>query len=259
MDGAAGQRILLDSASKREGRSLTLRYPVSSPARKTPVPSSVGARVSSCTRTSTICSRAAYSRAGQALFPRRLSKDWAFLLPIFATLMGEAIRWPAPSSGFLTRRWWQARERNSRRVGAARLARRRETETVRPLALSVLARARERPNAVRALILYPMNALVKDQLARLRKALDSDAARAAMGIGTSGQSYFFRPVYERDACDGFHRPPAVRGQARSCARVGLFRRTSAGFSFDCRHLLPVLYVAIELLRFDDIGFDGITS
>ena len=34
-----------------------------------------------------------------------------------------------------------------------------------------------RPAAVRALVLYPMNALVEDQLTRLRRALDSDPAR----------------------------------------------------------------------------------
>jgi len=36
----------------------------------------------------------------------------------------------------------------------------------------------ERPKAVRALILYPLNALVEDQMSRLRRALDSPAARA---------------------------------------------------------------------------------
>ena len=37
-----------------------------------------------------------------------------------------------------------------------------------------------RPKAVRALILYPMNALVEDQLVRLRKALDSFATLDAV-------------------------------------------------------------------------------
>lgn len=34
-----------------------------------------------------------------------------------------------------------------------------------------------RTAAMRAIILYPMNALVEDQLSRLRKALDSDVIR----------------------------------------------------------------------------------
>lgn len=42
------------------------------------------------------------------------------------------------------------------------------------------ARGESRPAAVRAMLLYPMNALVEDQVSRLRKALDSDDALAAM-------------------------------------------------------------------------------
>ena len=38
----------------------------------------------------------------------------------------------------------------------------------------------ERPAALRALLLYPMNALVEDQIARLREALDSDDVRLFM-------------------------------------------------------------------------------
>lgn len=43
-----------------------------------------------------------------------------------------------------------------------------------------VARGESRPAAVRAMLLYPMNALVEDQVSRLRKALDSDEALAAM-------------------------------------------------------------------------------
>lgn len=42
------------------------------------------------------------------------------------------------------------------------------------------ARNEARRPAVRALLLYPMNALVEDQMSRLRKALDSDEARKAL-------------------------------------------------------------------------------
>lgn len=40
--------------------------------------------------------------------------------------------------------------------------------------------AKQRPKAVRAIILYPMNALVEDQLVRMRRALDSDEAHLEM-------------------------------------------------------------------------------
>lgn len=42
------------------------------------------------------------------------------------------------------------------------------------------SRGETRPAAIRSLVLYPMNALVEDQLSRLRAALDSNEAHAAM-------------------------------------------------------------------------------
>ena len=57
--------------------------------------------------------------------------------------------------------------------------------------------------AVRALILYPMNALVEDQLQRLRKALDSDAVRTWLDTNRGGHRFFFgrytgkTPVWDR--------------------------------------------------------------
>lgn len=80
-------------------------------------------------------------------------KTECFLLPVIARLAEESRAWMAAPSD-LSGRWWDA--------GA----------TAHP-------RAHEaRPAAIRALILYPLNALVEDQLVRLRDALDSDGARA---------------------------------------------------------------------------------
>jgi Lhr-like helicase len=45
--------------------------------------------------------------------------------------------------------------------------------------------------AVRALILYPMNALVEDQLIRLRRALDSATARSWLDEHRSGHRFYF--------------------------------------------------------------------
>ena len=52
------------------------------------------------------------------------------------------------------------------------------------------AEAGERTKAVRALVLYPMNALVEDQLVRLRRALDSDEAHVAMDRHFGGTASF---------------------------------------------------------------------
>jgi hypothetical protein len=49
-----------------------------------------------------------------------------------------------------------------------------------------------RPSAIRAMVIYPMNALVEDQLSRLRKALDSDDARAVLGQYNNNRIYFGR-------------------------------------------------------------------
>lgn len=53
------------------------------------------------------------------------------------------------------------------------------------------ARGESRPAAVRAMLLYPMNALVEDQVSRLRKALDSDDALAAMDRQLDGNRIRF--------------------------------------------------------------------
>ncbi|WP_125077250.1 DEAD/DEAH box helicase [Pseudoxanthomonas sp. SGT-18] len=54
-----------------------------------------------------------------------------------------------------------------------------------------VARGESRPAAVRALVLYPMNALVEDQMSRLRKALDSDAVHAALDATLGGNRIRF--------------------------------------------------------------------
>ena len=48
-----------------------------------------------------------------------------------------------------------------------------------------------RPPALRAIILYPLNALVEDQLSRLRLALDSANARAWLQTRRAGNRFYF--------------------------------------------------------------------
>jgi DEAD/DEAH box helicase domain-containing protein len=73
-------------------------------------------------------------------------KTEAFLLPILARIVEESFSWPEQES---VNRWWESNPPN-----------------YSPL------RAREsRPAAIRTLILFPTNALVEDQIARLRKAV----------------------------------------------------------------------------------------
>jgi DEAD/DEAH box helicase domain-containing protein len=89
-------------------------------------------------------------------------KTEAFLLPMIASVTREAATWKAATWTPVDGNAWHLASGASWRVD-----KRRDCwgET--------------RPSAVRALLLYPMNALVLDQLSRLREALDSDESHAS--------------------------------------------------------------------------------
>lgn len=114
-------------------------------------------------------------------------KTESFMLPIIASLAQEAVRWPAPAPGFLHDEWWRNTPDNF-----------------------VFKRSGEssgRHCAVRALILYPMNALVEDQMTRLRKALDSPEAVTAMKKHFHGNRIFFGRYTSKAPVTGFERHP----------------------------------------------------
>ncbi|WP_285244683.1 DEAD/DEAH box helicase [Pseudarthrobacter sp. fls2-241-R2A-127] len=95
-------------------------------------------------------------------------KTEAFLLPLIGQLLRESRDWkePGPEAG----RWWEKA--------------RSDYSPTRP-------RIAGRTPAVRALILYPMNALVDDQLVRLRRALDSSAAHEWLDQHRKGHRFYF--------------------------------------------------------------------
>ena len=80
-------------------------------------------------------------------------KTESFLLPLFAEIFKEAQTWPAANYVDGTK-WYLGAHEPRQRLGEKRTA------------------------AVRALVLYPMNALVEDQMSRLRKSLDNDDVRS---------------------------------------------------------------------------------
>ena len=123
-------------------------------------------------------------------------KTESFLLPILAQISEEAVRWPAPTSELGQEDWWS------------------DDDDFRP------ARSREhpdRPKAVRALILYPMNALVEDQLTRLRKALDSDEARTVCDERFNGNRIFFGRYNSATPPTGFETHP-VRSDKKTLGK-----------------------------------------
>lgn len=97
-------------------------------------------------------------------------KTESFLLPLFAQIFKEALSWPRPNYTH-SADWY----------------------TINPY-MPCQREGEVRPAALRAIVLYPMNALVEDQVRRLRKALDSDAVRALMDDpknGLNGNRIFF--------------------------------------------------------------------
>jgi len=94
-------------------------------------------------------------------------KTEAFLLPVLARLVEESRSWTGTTSSGSP--WWTS--------GSEFKPQRSQSSG--------------RPSAVRSLILYPMNALVEDQLVRLRQAFDSPEAHAWYAENTAGEPFYF--------------------------------------------------------------------
>ncbi len=112
-------------------------------------------------------------------------KTEAFLLPIFAYLANESKNWPKPNATAREcNNWWRNTswqkqcEQNDRMIRSFRVPQRENEQA-------------GRSPAVRALIMYPMNALVEDQLTRLRRALDSTVARRWFAEKRCGNRIYF--------------------------------------------------------------------
>lgn len=114
-------------------------------------------------------------------------KTESFMLPVLATIMKEAVNWSRPGVGYLTERWWAT-----------------------PRSRWMPQRRREaRPAAIRALVLYPMNALVEDQMVRLRKTLDSTEAREVMDHRLGGNRIFFGQYTGATPVTGYEQHPRI--------------------------------------------------
>jgi ATP-dependent helicase YprA (DUF1998 family) len=95
-------------------------------------------------------------------------KTESFLLPVISAILDESSRWSGTSAA--GHAWWRSEQDDwSPQRGAES----------------------GRQPGIRALVLYPMNALVEDQLVRLRRALDSDPARAWLDEHRGGHRIYF--------------------------------------------------------------------
>jgi Lhr-like helicase len=114
-------------------------------------------------------------------------KTESFLLPLFAYLAKESTNWNAPrNEPDQLNDWWKNEDWQNQCNPVVKKNRSFKRSYRLP------QRSHEkRDAAVRALILYPMNALVEDQLTRLRRALDSEEARKWFKKHRKGNRIYF--------------------------------------------------------------------
>ena len=113
-------------------------------------------------------------------------KTESFLLPLFADIIKEAETWPDRSSQpYPLNAWWNNRinQNNLLDFDSHNEGRLSPQALQRPICT--------RPAAIRAIVIYPMNALVEDQMTRLREALDSDEIQQFMDEKLGGNRIFF--------------------------------------------------------------------
>ena len=137
-------------------------------------------------------------RAGQAVVVTAgtgSGKTECFLIPIFAALLEESARgWGVLRPMNPNRLWWNTRRQQR--------VRQREHEPI------------ERPAAVRALLIYPLNALVEDQLGRIREACDSAPALQWLDQHRAGHRFWFGRYTSATPVSGPETIPSKRTDLR---------------------------------------------
>ena len=119
-------------------------------------------------------------------------KTEAFLLPLISSLLEESRGWTGGSP--TGPRWWD--------TGDGQFVPQRVEET-------------GRTPAMRALLLYPMNALVEDQVGRLRRALDSPNVRTWLDDHRGGHRFYFGRYTGATPVAG---PPTTAAKRKQLAR-----------------------------------------
>lgn len=133
-------------------------------------------------------------------------KTECFLLPIAAALIRESRHWQAANPRSPQWDWW-----NHRMPGHASRWLPRIPQRVHDL----------RAPAVRALILYPLNALVEDQLMRLRFAFDSSAIRGWLSVARAGNHLYFGRYTGRTPISGRGNEGKLRDELRQLHRESM--------------------------------------
>ena len=100
-------------------------------------------------------------------------KTECFLLPLLAELARDSASWPSCPPPPKERKWWE------------------NDEVTWNSQWSHTGRKKEGLHAVRAIVLYPLNALVEDQLRRLRNTLDSNNIHQWLNTHRGGNRILF--------------------------------------------------------------------
>ncbi|MSP12366.1 MAG: DEAD/DEAH box helicase, partial [Chloroflexi bacterium] len=154
-------------------------------------------------------------------------KTEAFLLPIIGELLKEAETWPRPNARRDGWRWW---EHGNKRIPI------RDHET--------------RDAAIRALILYPMNALVEDQLQRLRRSLDGDMARKWLDEQRNGNRIYFGRYTGKTPVSGRESNPQKCEELQKFFENASATAEAVVFDPDLRYFFPQVDGSEMLARWD---------
>jgi DEAD/DEAH box helicase domain-containing protein len=146
-------------------------------------------------------------------------KTESFLLPVITQIAAEGTMWGAPKSGFMRKRWWRdptTGHTYDRFTSIPANMRPLEANPdATPFELHRSGESENRLAAVRCMILYPMNALVEDQLTRLRAALDSEDAHNAFKEHLNGNHIFFGRYTGETPVTGFRQHPRIASDSKS--------------------------------------------
>lgn len=153
-------------------------------------------------------------------------KTEAFLLPVIASLLEESRSWAA--SAATSSAWWENDDP---------FAAQRESESGRTA-------------AVRALVLYPMNALVEDQLQRLRRYLDSEHARQWLDSHRGGNRFYFGRYTGQTPVSRSRADKRAQDELRGLLREAASRAAAVRDDDERRYFLPQLDGAEMRSRWD---------
>ena len=164
-------------------------------------------------------------------------KTESFLMPVLSSLLSESRTWTG--HGASPDDWWTS-EGNPYHP-------QRDGETGREA-------------AVRTIVLYPMNALVDDQLIRLRRALDNDDIRAWLDANRNGHRFYFGRYTGATPVTGIRSNNLALGELRRYLRQTDQRGTRARqiatqkADEDLRYFVPRLDGAEMRSRWDMLDY-----